>query len=100
MEPSQEELRKKKLADLSQNPFQQSKFIRTNNIREIVQLFSQFSKEELAEKKKDASIAGRMLRIRSFGNLVFANLTDQTGVIQLKINKVVNIFFLIFIFNF
>ncbi|CAG8574839.1 5339_t:CDS:2 [Ambispora gerdemannii] len=87
MELSQEDLRRKKLTDLSQNPFQQAKFIRTNNIGEIIQLFSQFSKEELAEKKEKVSVAGRILRIRSFGNLAFANLVDQTGIIQLKVSK-------------
>src|SRR5690242_7136866 len=87
MELSQEELRKKKLTDLAQNPFQQTKFTRSSNIRSIIQLFSQFSKEELVEKNEKVSIAGRVLRIRSFGNLVFANLVDQTGKIQLKVSK-------------
>ncbi|CAG8464800.1 7888_t:CDS:2, partial [Cetraspora pellucida] len=83
----QKELRKKKLVNFSQNPFQQNKFVRTNNIGEIIQLFSQFNKEELAEKKEKVSVAGRILRIRSFGNLIFANLVDQTGTIQLKVSK-------------
>jgi len=87
MELSQEDLRKKKLADLSENPFQQNKFIRTNNIGEIIQLFSQLNKEELAEKEEKKSVAGRVLRIRNFGNLTFANLSDQTGTIQLKVSK-------------
>ncbi len=87
MELSQEDLRKKKLADLSENPFQQNKFIRTNNIGEIIQLFSQLNKEELAEKEEKKSVAGRVLRIRNFGNLTFANLSDQAGTIQLKVSK-------------
>jgi len=87
MELSQEELRRKKLADLAQNPFQRTKFARNSNIRSIIQLFSQFTKEELIEKNEKVSIAGRILRIRSFGNLVFANLVDQTGKIQLKVSK-------------
>ena len=87
MELSLEDLRRKKLVDLSSSPFQQTKFIRTNSVGEIVQLFSQFNKEELVKKSQKASIAGRILRIRSFGNLVFANLADQTGTIQLKISK-------------
>ncbi|KLL05331.1 MAG: lysyl-tRNA synthetase [Mycoplasmataceae bacterium RV_VA103A] len=87
MELPLEELRKKKLVNFSQNPFQQNKFVRTNNIGEIIQLFSQFNKEELAEKKEKVSVAGRILRIRSFGNLIFANLVDQTGTIQLKVSK-------------
>ncbi|CAH1760672.1 6296_t:CDS:1, partial [Entrophospora sp. SA101] len=86
-ELSLEELRKKKLNNLSPNPFQQTKFVRNNNIGKIIQLFSQFSKEELAKKSEQASIAGRLLRIRSFGNLIFAGLADQTGIIQLKVSK-------------
>jgi len=87
MELSLEEIRRKKLASLSQNPFQQTKFIRTNHIEKIINLFSQFSKEELAEKKQKLSIAGRIVRIRNFGNLTFSDLVDQTGTIQLKVNK-------------
>lgn len=87
MELSLEELRRKKLTNLSQSPFQQTKFIRTNSIEKIIHLFSQFSKEELAKKKERVSIAGRILRIRNFGNLTFSNLVDQTGTIQLKVSK-------------
>ena len=87
MELSQEELRKKKLADLAQNPFQQTKFARNSNVKSVIQFFSQFTKEELVEKDEKVSIAGRILRIRSFGNLIFANLVDQTGKIQLKVSK-------------
>src|SRR4051794_8947849 len=82
-----EELRKKKLAELFQDPFRITSFSKTATIIGIIQEFSQFSKEELAKKNGKASIAGRILRIRSFGNLVFANLVDQTGVIQLKVSK-------------
>src|SRR6185436_12490144 len=87
MELSLEELRKKKLAALSQNPFQQTKFAQTINIQKIVQLFFQLSKEELVEKDEKVGIAGRILRVRNFGNLTFASLVDQTGTIQLKVNK-------------
>jgi lysyl-tRNA synthetase, class II len=82
-----EELRKKKLTNLPQNPFRINKFIRNSVIPAIIQSFSQFSKEELVEKNKKINIAGRILRIRNFGNLIFANLADQTGIIQLKVNK-------------
>ncbi|MEG7979321.1 MAG: lysine--tRNA ligase [Mollicutes bacterium UO1] len=87
MELSLEGLRKKKLADLLPNPFQQTNFIRTNSIQKIIQLFSEFNKEELAKKNEKADIAGRILRVRSFGNLIFANLADQTATIQLKVSK-------------
>ncbi|CAG8583835.1 7587_t:CDS:1, partial [Ambispora leptoticha] len=52
MEPSQEELRKKKITNLAPSPFQQTKFTRTSSIRSIIQLFSQFNKEELVEKNE------------------------------------------------
>jgi len=87
MELSLDELRKKKLNNLSQNPFQQTKFARTSSAKKITNLFSQFSKEELAKKNERVSIAGRILRIRNFGNLTFSNLVDQTGTIQLKVSK-------------
>ncbi|CAG8456909.1 27253_t:CDS:2 [Gigaspora margarita] len=83
MELSLEELRKKKLADLSQNPFQQNRFSKTHNIQIIIKLFSQFSKEELIEKKEKVSIAGRITGKRMF----FADLTDQSGTIQLKFSS-------------
>src|SRR5688500_16568445 len=83
MELPQEDLRKKKLAELIQNPFQQTKFTRTSNIRLIIQLFSQFDKEQLAKKKEKVSLAGRMTRKRMF----FADLTDQSGTIQLKFSS-------------
>jgi len=87
MELSLDELRKKKLNNLPQNPFQQTKFARTSSAKKITNLFSQFSKEELVKKNERVSIAGRILRIRNFGNLTFSNLVDQTGTIQLKVSK-------------
>lgn len=87
MEMSLEELRREKLTNLSQNPFQQTKFARTSSAKKITNLFSQFSKEELIKKKERVSIAGRILRIRNFGNLSFSDLVDQTGIIQLKVSK-------------
>ncbi|CAG8843515.1 22783_t:CDS:1, partial [Racocetra persica] len=76
----EEILRKKKLANLLQNPFKQTRFTRTSDIQTIIKLFSQFSKEELIEKNKAVNIAGRMSRKSMF----FADLTDQSGKIQLK----------------
>jgi lysyl-tRNA synthetase class 2 len=87
MELSLEELRKKKLFSLSENPFQQTKFVRTSNAGEIINSFSQFSKEELNKKNVEVKIAGRILRMRIFGSLIFANLSDQNQNIQLKISK-------------
>src|SRR3954453_4764671 len=81
---SEEELRKKKFADLTQNPFQTTKFIKTSNIELIIQQFSQFDRQQLAEKKEEASLAGRMTRKRIF----FADFTDQSGTIQLSFENI------------
>src|ERR1043165_7224038 len=71
---------------INQNPFQQTKFTKTSSIQEIIKLFSQFSKEELIKKNEKVSIAGRIInRIRIFGKLIFADLADQSGIIQLKV---------------
>ncbi|CAI2167672.1 18440_t:CDS:10 [Funneliformis geosporum] len=79
---------KKKLTDLDQNPFQQREFTRKNDIQTIIKLFSHFSKEELSKKKQKVNIAGRIInRIRVFGKLIFADLADQNGIIQLKITQ-------------
>src|SRR5215213_2636187 len=83
MELSQEELRKKKFISLSQNPFQQTKFAKTSSIRLIIQQFSHFDKQQLAEKREKASLAGRMTRKR----MIFADLTDQSGTIQLDFSS-------------
>ena len=80
---SLEELKKKKLAELTKNPFQQNRFSKTINTYSIIQQFSQFDKEQLAEKKEKVSLAGRMTRKRMF----FADLTDQSGTIQLKFSS-------------
>src|SRR2546430_12799686 len=77
---SLEELKKKKLAELTKNPFQQNRFSKTTNVHSIIQQFSQFDKEQLAEKKEKVSLAGRMTRKR----MIFADLTDQSGTIQLS----------------
>ncbi|CAG8709272.1 9307_t:CDS:2, partial [Racocetra persica] len=83
MELSPEESRKKKPANLPQNPFQFTRFTKTSDSQTINRLFSQFSKEELIKKNQEVSIAGRMTGKRMF----FADLTDQTGTIQLKFSS-------------
>ncbi|CAJ0858731.1 18468_t:CDS:1, partial [Entrophospora sp. SA101] len=86
----EEELRKKKLqgqTKIHQNPFQITKFSRNIDLRTIIQQFSHFSREELVEKNIQAKAAGRILRLRNFGNLIFALLNDQEASIQLMVNK-------------
>src|SRR6185437_12987873 len=78
---------KKKLAEMVKNPFQQNKFLRNTNCAEITNQFGNYSQAELEERLEKVSLAGRIMRIRNFGNLLFANLVDQTGIIQLKVSK-------------
>jgi len=78
---------KKKLAEMVKNPFQQNKFLRNTNCAEITNQFGNYSQAELEERLEKVSLAGRIMRIRNFGNLLFANLADQTGIIQLKVSK-------------
>src|SRR4051812_19833747 len=84
MELSLEELRKKKLAELNQNPFQQTRFSKTTNVNSIIQRFSQFDKQQLAEKNEKVNVAGRMTSKRMF----FADFTDQSGTIQLSFENI------------
>ncbi|RHZ35694.1 lysine--tRNA ligase [endosymbiont GvMRE of Glomus versiforme] len=82
-----EKLKKSKLVRSSQNPFQQTSFSKTTNVYSIIQQFSQFNKEWLIEKNEKVSIAGRILDKRGHGNLIFADLVDQSGTIQLMVIK-------------
>jgi lysyl-tRNA synthetase class 2 len=82
-----EQERKKKLSEMVENPFQQNKFFRNTDCAKIINQFGNYSQEELEERLEKVSVAGRIMRIRNFGNLIFASLADQTGVIQLKISK-------------
>jgi len=87
---SEEELRKKKLQKQKKNhqsPFQITKFSRNTDLQSITQQFSHFSREELVEKNIQVKAAGRILRLRNFGNLIFALLNDQKESIQLMISK-------------
>ena len=86
MEISSEALRKKKTTNLPQNPFQQTKFFRDISVKEIISELAHLSQKKLKAENKVVNIAGRIInRIRGFGKLIFADLADQSGVIQLKI---------------
>ncbi|CAI2187149.1 7752_t:CDS:1, partial [Funneliformis geosporum] len=78
---SAEELEKDKL-----NSFPIINFPPKVNSQTIIQQFSHLNKEELSQKNISITIAGRIInRIRSFGKLVFTDLADQSGTIQLKV---------------
>ena len=59
-----------------------------NNVQDIINQYSQFSKEELSKKNiKNISIAGRIVLKRVMGNASFATLRDASGDIQIYVTK-------------
>ncbi|MCE8162664.1 MAG: lysine--tRNA ligase [Candidatus Moeniiplasma glomeromycotorum] len=82
---TEETTRKKKFARLAANPFRQTSFQRDGNLQQIRNEWGNLSQDELETANREARVAGRMLgRVRSFGKLIFVDLVDQTGTIQLK----------------
>ena len=82
------EERRKKLADLraSNNAFPND-FRRKNLAQELKDELDQFSKEELAKKKKKASVAGRIMLRRLMGKASFTTIQDFSGRIQLYLRS-------------
>lgn len=63
------------------------KFVRTHNAKELVELYDEFDKEELAEKLIETTVAGRMMTKRGKGKVGFAHIQDASGQIQLYVRK-------------
>ena len=80
--------RKKKLNDSRehQSPYPNN-FDKIDSASEILEIFDSKSKEEVELSKKEVSIAGRLLTIRLMGNSAFANLHDDSGKIQIYLQK-------------
>jgi len=77
---SEREDRIKKLSELQKagiNPYPASSE-RTHTIKEVLDKF---------KKNTKVIIAGRLMTMRSHGNLIFANLQDESGKIQIAISK-------------
>jgi lysyl-tRNA synthetase, class II len=74
------------LRGLGIDPFG-SKFIRTHNAQEILDAYSDLSKEELEERKIEVSLAGRIMQKRGMGKASFAHIMDLTGKIQIYVRK-------------
>ncbi len=55
---------------------------RSHSISQVIADFDQFNKEQ-----KIVSLAGRLRSLRGHGNLIFANLEDDSGKIQLVFSK-------------
>ena len=84
----QELVRREKLDVLRKkniNPFG-CKFDITSDSKKIGEEFAAFNKEELAEKKPEVIIAGRIISKRRTGKAGFMHLLDKHGKIQIYIN--------------
>src|SRR5699024_12850927 len=63
------------------------KFVRTHNAKELVELYDEFDKEELAEKLIETTVVGRMMTKRGKDKVGFAHIQDASGQIQLYVRK-------------
>jgi len=64
-----------------------NKFKVNAGIGNLIRDFSEFSKEELAEKDPQCIVAGRIMTRRDHGKTTFVNLKDHSGTIQVYINE-------------
>ncbi len=80
--------RKKKLEEIKKKykPYPNN-FKKLDNTAEIISNHSETDKETLADENNNVSISGRLLTIRNMGNSSFANLHDETGNIQIYLQK-------------
>ena len=85
----QMQVRREKLAahrEQGLDPFG-GKFPRTHVASELHELYDDYSKEELEEKKARVAIAGRLMTKRGKGKVGFAHIQDASGQIQLYVRK-------------
>ena len=80
--------RKKKLESIKQKyqPYPNN-FKKRNSVNNLIKNYSKTSKDDLAKENVTAAIAGRILTIRDMGNSSFANLHDESGNIQIYLQK-------------
>ncbi|PGW31663.1 lysine--tRNA ligase [Bacillus cereus] len=82
-------VRREKLHNLREqgiDPFGK-RFERTNSTTDLVNLYGEFSKEELEEKEIIVSIAGRIMTKRGKGKAGFAHIQDLQGQVQIYVRK-------------
>lgn len=63
------------------------KFERTHTTEALTEEYDSFSKEELAEKTDQVTIAGRMMTKRGKGKAGFAHVQDLSGQLQIYVRK-------------
>jgi len=80
--------RKKKLEEIKKKykPYPNS-FKKLDNTSALISDHSDTDKESLANNEINVSISGRLLTIRNMGNSSFANLHDESGNIQIYLQK-------------
>lgn len=82
-------VRREKLHNLREqgiDPFGK-RFERTNATNDLLNLYGEFSKEELEEKEISVSIAGRIMTKRGKGKAGFAHIQDLHGQVQIYVRK-------------
>ena len=80
--------RKKKLDAIKvNNKACPNTFRKKDYANNISDKYKNLEKEDIAEKNIPVSIAGRLLTIRNMGNSSFANLHDESGNIQIYLQK-------------
>ncbi|CAM4377077.1 lysyl-tRNA synthetase [Bacillus manliponensis] len=82
-------VRREKLHNLREqgiDPFGK-RFERTHSTKELTDLYSELSKEELEGKEIAVSFAGRMMTKRGKGKAGFAHIQDLHGQIQIYVRK-------------
>ncbi|MCX8026316.1 MAG: lysine--tRNA ligase [Thermodesulfovibrionales bacterium] len=85
----QTEQRLKKLQELREidlDPYKQT-FNPEHRARDLIDSFSNHSKEELERQDIQVSVAGRIIALRDFGKASFAHIQDSTGKIQIYIKR-------------
>lgn len=83
------EQRLKKLSELRDagiEPYQ-GRFEQDANAGALLETYEERSQEELEQKDISASVAGRVIALRSFGKATFAHIQDATGKIQVYLKR-------------
>ncbi len=75
-----------KYRELGIDPFGQ-KYEVKNTAKEVKELGSPYTHEELEEKNIEVSVAGRIMFIRKMGKASFFSIQDRSGKIQIYIKK-------------
>ena len=76
----------KELRSLGINPYRNTYSV-SDSSQDITDKYGKLTAEELAAKKHNCSIAGRVVALRSFGKAAFSHIQDHAGRIQIYIKK-------------